>query len=235
MNDNHVNCWKPKLKDRAISSQAPEMGKVQRLSEKSEYAPSGAEAHDIPRDEDIVRSPEKSEGSEVKMFLYWITFKDTDSLYIGITNNVKRRIAAHKQAAKSGKSTPLYACIRKYNEFTLTVMETYKTREEANDAEKYWISYGRECYWKLLNLADGGEGGFVITNVEDWKGKLRAARRGAKPFLGKTHSDQTKKLCGVAGSKFKLYDKEEVLKYSFKEAHEKFGISKTHYYRLKRA
>lgn len=47
MNDNPVNCWKPKWKHKAISIQASLKRKVQRLSEKSEYAPSGVEVQDI--------------------------------------------------------------------------------------------------------------------------------------------------------------------------------------------
>lgn len=169
------------------------------------------------------------------MYLYWITFKDTDKFYIGITNNVKRRITSHTYASKSKKS-PLYDCMRKYSEWTLTVMETYNTREEANEAERYWISYGRENYWQLLNLADGGEGGFVITNVQDWKDKLKLARKGRTPFAGCKHSDQTKELCRQAAlKKEKLYNPEDVVKLSFTEATTKYGISKTHYYRLKRA
>lgn len=170
----------------------------------------------------------------MNMYLYWITFTGTARFYIGITNNVERRVASHKHASQTKKS-PLYDCMRKYPEWKLTVMETYKTREEANEAEKYWISYGRENYWQLLNLADGGEGGFVITNVKDWKNKLKLARRGRKPFLGKKHSDRTKQLCREAASTKEVkYDASEIVSLSFKEANEKFGISRTHYYRLKR-
>jgi hypothetical protein len=77
----------------------------------------------------------------------------------------------------------------------------------------------------------------VIPNhlKDERKAKLSASRIGGKPFLGKRHTEETKALCGKYGKlRWDMYGRypSEVTKYSFKDAHLKFNISKTHYYRL---
>jgi len=232
---NHVNCWNAKSKDKPISIQASHKErKVQRLSVKTEYTSSEVEAHDILRDEDIVRSPEKSEGSEV--MLYIISSNESTKFYIGITNNVKRRINTHRLSSKT-KNTKLYSWMRKYTDWELKLVNTYSTREEANQEEIFWISFGRSVGWNLLNISDGGEGGFCVKDIEGWKSKLSEKRLGRKPALGMKHSDENKKYfaeCAHRRWEGKTYPN-NIISYPFKEANEIFGISKTHYYRLKRA
>jgi len=205
---------------------------------KTEYTPSGVEVQDILRDEDIVQSLWKHEAARLEMILYVITHKCSDKFYIGITNNIKRRVATHKCSSK-GRKSALYDWMRKYPEWVLISVCEYETREEAEQDEIFWIDFGRKNEWQLLNLAKGGDGGFVITDVEDWKQQLRDKRKGRKPALGMKHTQKIKDYCGQISREYWAsqftYPKIEVVKLSFKEASKLYGISKTHYYRLKRS
>ena len=172
------------------------------------------------------------------MYLYKIEIHGSDRFYIGITNNLDKRKASHRQAALRGKKTPLYDLIRKYETFELKVISKYNTREKAGKAERRLIRHLRTNGEPLLNLANGGDGGFSIQNLESWKKKLSSSRKGRKPALGMKHTEQNKKLFSKVSREHwdnqKTYDAEEISKYSHKEAKRIFGISTTHYYRLKK-
>lgn len=66
------------------------------------------------------------------------------------------------------------------------------TEDEAFEKEKYYISYYREKGHPLTNLSDGGEGssGWYDKLSEEEKQKHKEV---SKSFLGKTHSEETKK------------------------------------------
>jgi hypothetical protein len=101
----------------------------------------------------------------------------------------------------------------------------------------------RQTTADIYNLHPGGLGGFSIltkseVEIEEWREKQRIARKGKTPALGMKHSDENKILFGEFGKKrwdiYGRYPAEEVVNMSFKEANKKFGISKTHYYRLRK-
>ena len=169
-------------------------------------------------------------------YLYYIVSDKTNYLYIGITNNLKRRFACHRHSAKSGKKSPLYDCMRKYGveNFLIVLVNEFGTKEQAQKAEVESISFARTNQWKILNLADGGEGGYVIPeHLKDaWKAKLSKARQGRKPSLGMRHSEENKRF-------FAECNKRKVPTYpnldfslGFTKNNRLYGISKTHYYRL---
>lgn len=91
-------------------------------------------------------------------------------------------------------------------------------------------------------MTNGGEGGFVVPaeKINSWKEKLSKARKGRQPALGMKHTEENKKLFSEVSKKYwdenRIYSPEEIRKFSsFKEANRATGISKTHYYRIKRA
>lgn len=174
------------------------------------------------------------------MFLYRISIKGTDQIYIGISSNIDKREQSHWDRVRGGYKTKLYDTIRKYNNFEMVVLGTYETREEACAAEVATIKALRDSGAELMNLTAGGDGGFVIQDVEEWKQKLKAARKGRKPSLGMKHNEENKALFKEASQAYwnsqdtYFKDVEEILKLSHKEAKEQFGISTTHYYRLKK-
>ncbi len=80
-------------------------------------------------------------------FVYLLQHSITLELYIGYTNNLKRRLKEHNQ--KSNKST-----IRKEGEWTLIYCEVYKMQADAVEREQKLKHHGsgkRELYKRLQN------------------------------------------------------------------------------------
>lgn len=174
--------------------------------------------------------------------VYYLVSYSTNWYYIGITkNSLKTRFTQHKSSARRGVKSPLYDCMRKYEDFLIVLKKDFLSHEEACNLEILLIEEARASGHKILNLAKGGEGGFVIPEkgLESWKDKLRAKRKGRKPALGMEHTEENKKLFSDVSKKYwftqDTYDVKKVCSVSFKEARDKHGISKTHYYRLKRS
>ena len=78
---------------------------------------------------------------------------------------------------------------------------------------------------------------------EAWIGKLKEQRKGRTPALGMKHTDENKAIASQVSNKYWdtqdtfARDEEKViaiLALSHKEAKKQFGISTTHYYRLKK-
>lgn len=157
--------------------------------------------------------------------------------YVGMTKqDLIKRFSQHKQNAKNGKDTYLYNAIRKYgiDNFEIELICECSSKEECCLLEIKFISENESGY----NLAKGGEGGFVVQDIDTWKEKLKEARKGKTPAIGLKHSEETKQKCSEASNKYwenqETYKWEDIRDYSHKEAKEKFGISTTHYYRLKK-
>jgi group I intron endonuclease len=174
------------------------------------------------------------------MYLYEIRNSVTGSIYVGITRgSLAKRWREHKFCARKGIKTPLYDSIRTKGVENFSIHEVMKFDNEMDmlQAEKDLISFHR-LHGKCYNLLDGGEAYFAIKDWDAHKAKLRAARVGRKPALGMIHSDENKRLFSESGKKrWDMHGRypDDVINYSFKDANVKFGISKTHFYRLKLA
>jgi len=180
------------------------------------------------------------------MIVYKVINNKTSRMYFGITCDMYNRKHCHKNMSKKqnrnkpGGKTPFYDAIRKYgwDNFTWEILSEC-SKEEACEMEITLIETNKEeCY----NLHKGGEIGFSMRDkspedYKSWKNKLKKKRVGRKPALGMKHTDENKKLFKDVSRKYwdsqETYS-EDVLDYSFKEANIKFGISKTHYYRLRK-
>jgi len=175
------------------------------------------------------------------MYLYKVVNTISGSIYIGITKNaVNKRFNSHKCAAKRGDKNKFYDAIRSYgiNNFELKILNSYSNIEELYKAERNTIKCFKQAGYNLYNILEGGASYFPIVDKEAWKAKLKQKRKGRKPSLGMKHTKENKRLFSKVSNKYwkdnKLYDENEIVKYSFKEAKEKFGISKTHYYRIRK-
>jgi len=175
------------------------------------------------------------------MFLYTIRNRASGRLYYGITANPKQRWNSHKFSAHKGVKTILYDAMRSYgvDQFVMEVIEEGSS-EYIAQREIELIAANPESY----NLHQGGHIGFDVRTkgaeaTEEWKANLRAGRVGGKPFQGQQHTEETKKLCGEYGKlRWDIhgrYSAEEVLSLRCCDAMRKYGISKTHYYRLRKA
>lgn len=168
--------------------------------------------------------------------LYKITNQINNKYYIGMTKqSLEKRFSQHKQSAKT-KTTYLYNAFNKYDSdnFNIELITEFETKIECCNAEILYISQNTNGY----NLASGGEGGFVIQDIYAWKEKLKKSRKGRTPSLGLIHTEETKQICTESSKKYwdsvETYDWNNIKNYSHKEAKEKFGISTTHYYRLRK-
>jgi group I intron endonuclease len=180
------------------------------------------------------------------MIVYKVTNVKSNRNYYGITNSFQKRKAAHKYSSKEsnkhsrGCKSPFYDAIRSYG------WENFKweiifegTVKEAVALEIKLISEDTNCY----NLHQGGSIGFSINNksneeIKQWKIKLSIARKNKKPSLGMKHTEENKKLFAEISNNYwnihRNYFPEDIKNLTFKEANLKLGISKTHYYRLKK-
>jgi predicted GIY-YIG superfamily endonuclease len=113
--------------------------------------------------------------------------------YFGITKNMKKRVADHLKKIKNSK-LPKYHKVNKLLKegysFLILILENELTKEEAIAKEIELISIGGKYLKKLYNLTSGGDGGDTFTNNP----KKENIREKCKTFLGKKHTELSKKL-----------------------------------------
>jgi len=78
-----------------------------------------------------------------KYYCYILTNKNKTVLYIGYTNNIKRRIIQHK----NGTAT-LFT--KKYSAYDLVYFETFKHKKIAKSREKQLKNWHKEWKWNLI-------------------------------------------------------------------------------------
>lgn len=172
--------------------------------------------------------------------LYHIINQINNHYYVGVTkNSLQRRFNSHKYAAKINTKSKFYDAVRRYgiDNFKIVLVSEFTEREECYLAEIEAIKQARLCGDIIYNLCDGGQGGFVVRDIEAWKERMRKARVGKKPALGMKHTEENRKIFSIASKKrwanSYIYPREEIIKLTLKEAQVRFGISQTHYYRLR--
>ena len=174
------------------------------------------------------------------MKLYEILNTVTDSVYVGITRNtLDARWRGHKHCAKRGTKTPLYDSMRSkgIDKFYIKLVKEFESEQEMLNSEKELISYYRSVGRKCYNILDGGESYFYVKDKDAWIKHLKDKRKGRRPALGMKHTEDNKKKFGEFGKmRWDIYGRypDDVINYSFKDAKDKYGISKTHYYRLRK-
>lgn len=98
-------------------------------------------------------------------YIYIVENLIDGSMYIGVSNNPKRRWSEHKKVARrEGKKQKyfLHRVMHQYrdnldNVFRMSIVERFDTSEEVLFQEIYWIAKLKEIGVKLYNLTDGGE------------------------------------------------------------------------------
>ena len=88
-----------------------------------------------------------------KYFIYILTNKCRGTLYIGVTNNISKRIIEHKQNTKG-------FCFR-YNLFKLVYFEEFSEIEDAIKREKQLKNWHRD--WKI-NLIEKNNNNWIDFN-----------------------------------------------------------------------
>lgn len=98
------------------------------------------------------------------MNVIYLLRSPSGKVYIGKSTNYKKRWAAHKHEAESGRPGYLYGAIRKYgwDSFEKEVLEVVEKEENLSDREIFWISQFNAMDRKTgYNLNPGGTGGNV--------------------------------------------------------------------------
>jgi hypothetical protein len=165
--------------------------------------------------------------------VYEISTVESDKMYIGMTKNtLAQRLWQHKDMVNKGSNLKSHNWMRKYlTTISITSLYDFETKEECSAKEKELIARYKD---KVVNIAPGGEGGFVVQDVESWKEKLREKRKGRQPALGLKHTEENKaKFKEYTENRVPKYPIQEVIRMSFKDASSKYGISKSHYLRLR--
>src|ERR1039457_6715431 len=94
-------------------------------------------------------------------FVYALCDPRTEEVrYVGQTGGtVEHRLNEHLWNAQKGVRLYLYNWVRSLKQPpTYFILEECGTREELNDAERFWIDWYRRLGVRLTNLTDGGDG-----------------------------------------------------------------------------
>lgn len=177
------------------------------------------------------------------MIVYIVENQENGRVYVGQTRRtLEIRKCQHEWAALRGNSmTPFHCAIRKYGAEAFIWHEYIRTNDLATLDYMERLVIANECPHRLYNVEDGGHTGSSGPLSEEHKAKMREARKGGRPALGMKHSEAVKEI--MAANRKKRWGEDgkftpqmvaEIVTLGFAEAVAKFGISKTHYYRLKR-
>lgn len=101
---------------------------------------------------------------KIKPCVYKIENKTNGKVYIGVTNNFKRRMNEHRNCSKNEKysNIAIYRAIKKYgwDGFYKIILEENETIEECFNSEQYYIDMYNSLNSKYgYNMTIGGIGG----------------------------------------------------------------------------
>lgn len=119
------------------------------------------------------------------LVVYKITHRSSGRAYVGMSCDLRKRVAGHISKANRGFNSPLSEAIRSFGRdaFSVEVIGQYKTRREAADSEIAlieWLGSQENGY----NVTGGGDG------VRSLRPESRAKQRAAlsRALRGKPHS-----------------------------------------------
>jgi predicted GIY-YIG superfamily endonuclease len=103
---------------------------------------------------------DKEEWKENSYIVYAYELKDFNSVYIGLTNNLKRRDMEHLWSVK----TKLSQFCKKHNLSypKSKILEENLKSTDAQKKENYWIDFYKNGGWEMFNIAKPGSLGGII-------------------------------------------------------------------------
>ena len=127
------------------------------------------------------------------MFYTYMIFNQVNGkIYIGQTNDIKRRWLEHLRDANASNRPkyPINKAIKKYgeNNFIFTKLNSFTIRENALAAEIYWIEYFKSNILKYgknfgYNCSEGGTGSFGGPMKQSHRDNISKAKMGIKRSL----------------------------------------------------
>ena len=133
--------------------------------------------------------------------VYSITNIKNGKRYIGVSQQVETRKRVHFWALKNGKhkNTKLTNAYEKYGveSFEFEIIETLEnvTREFLLEREIYYINK-YNSYKDGYNMSLGGDGSSLYVISDETREKYRKNMIGNKHFLGRKHTEETKRKIG---------------------------------------
>jgi group I intron endonuclease len=115
--------------------------------------------------------------------IYALHHPNSSRVYVGKSKNGMRRPKEHSQVSTMQRyiQTPLTKWIKSLQkrglEPKITVLEECAKPEDLNEAEIFHIAYFRSLGMQLLNLTDGGDGGFGYQPTEEARKKMSAINK----------------------------------------------------------
>ena len=133
------------------------------------------------------------------MDIYKITNSISGKCYVGFSKNAEHRFNRHISLARNGVNRRLYDSMRKHgiSNFTLEIITTCDTRDEAIELEKFWISKLDSMMPNGYNMTRGGDGGNTLQGWTDAQ-RTELYSRQAKTRIGSTHSEITRQKISEA-------------------------------------
>ena len=135
-------------------------------------------------------------------YIYLIQHKTNLKIYVGRTNNIKRRWFHHKHLSKNltKNSQPIHQAMHLdgFDSYRFTVIEQHINQEDADEAEKFYIAFFQSRNKDLgYNAAIGGKdlSGWNHTN----EAKLKISAKSKLQKLSPEH--KAKLLASVKGVK----------------------------------
>lgn len=94
------------------------------------------------------------------VYIYQAVNPITGKLYVGLTQNFKKRLSRHFSKMQSGYKTVFYDALRSYgwSNFEWRIVETCANREIANVRERFWIKVCSSIIPNGYNMTEGGDG-----------------------------------------------------------------------------
>jgi predicted GIY-YIG superfamily endonuclease len=114
--------------------------------------------------------------------IYALLDPRTDAVrYIGLTMDAKGREYDHKTKSGAGHYGAWKRSLLKLGLTPeMIILEENLTREEAGERERFWIAYGKEYGWQLVNLTDGGDIGCPgYKHTPEARARIAKAKRGS--------------------------------------------------------
>lgn len=138
-------------------------------------------------------------------YIYKITNKINNKIYIGKAKNISIRYREHQRIAKSNKRCyPIHHALLKYGFDNFTIEEIFQSEDEhqAYLKEIEFISIYRTDGYALYNIANGGEGSLSGPLNRNYGKKFSAEtlEKMSKVKLGKKPSEETKRKISSAKS-----------------------------------
>jgi group I intron endonuclease len=146
---------------------------------------------------------------EKLFYIYKITNKINNKIYVGKTNNPVKRFQNHISRSRTLKTNqPIHFAMAKYGKdnFVFEIIETCCDAALLNAREIFWIE-NLKSNQKIIgyNITNGGEGSFGRMQTETTKNKISKSMKGANNHLyGKHHSELEKQQISLSNEITKL-------------------------------